>query len=116
MYAACNDERAAVPDYTVVLVTINSEAAAQSVAQVLVQEKLAACVNFFPVQSVYIWQGQLQQDPEWQLIIKTATQNFAALANRLTEIHPYDVPEILALPVQQGAQPYLNWLSAQLQN
>ncbi len=95
----------------VVLVTAGSEEEARAIAQALVQEKLAACVNFTPIQSVYTWQGEIQQDQEWQLLIKTDLARFDQLAARIQALHSYDVPEIIALPIQQGAAAYLSWMT-----
>lgn len=99
--------------FGVVLVTAGTELEARGIAQTLVQENLAACVNFYPVQSVYTWQGKTQQDPEWQLVIKTDLQRFAELAAKIQDIHSYDVPEIIALPIQAGSPPYLEWMATQ---
>lgn len=99
--------------FGIVLVTAATELEARGIAQTLVQAKLAACVNFYPVQSIYTWQGKTQQDPEWQLVIKTDLQRFGELAAKIQEIHSYDVPEIIALPIQAGAPPYLEWMATQ---
>ncbi len=103
------------PQYCFVLTTAASETEAKAIAQTLVQEKLAACVNLFPVQSIYIWQAQLQQEPEWQLLIKTTLACFPTLKDRIAELHSYDLPEIIALPIQLGSEGYLEWLGAQVQ-
>lgn len=99
--------------FGVVLVTAGSEAEAGAIAQTLVAEKLAACVNIFPVQSTYRWQGEVQRDAEWQLFIKTDLQRFAELESRIRALHSYDVPEIIALPIQAGSAPYMAWLAEQ---
>lgn len=93
--------------------TAASEGEAQAIARNLVQDKLAACVNCFPVQSTYIWQDTLQQEQEWQLVIKTNLQRFEALAERVRSLHSYEVPEIIALPILAGLPAYLNWLDTQ---
>ncbi|BAU64710.1 divalent cation tolerance protein [Stanieria sp. NIES-3757] len=100
--------------YCVVLVTAGSEAQAQEIAQVLLSEKLAACVNIFPVNSLYIWQGELNQDQEWQLLIKTNVNQFDLLAQKIKTLHSYEVPEIIALPIINGLQSYLNWIDSNL--
>lgn len=104
----------AMTTFGVVLVTAGSEEEARAIAHALVQERLAACVNFTPIQSVYTWQGEIQQDQEWQLLIKTDLANFDQLAARIQALHSYDVPEIIALPIQQGSAAYLNWISGSL--
>jgi periplasmic divalent cation tolerance protein len=96
----------------VVLVTTPSQEQASAIAQTLVAEKLAACVNLFPIHSIYTWNGELQQEQEWQLIIKTDHAQFPALETLICDRHPYEVPEIIALPIVAGASAYLNWLSS----
>ncbi|WP_347276440.1 divalent-cation tolerance protein CutA [Chroococcidiopsis sp [FACHB-1243]] len=78
----------------------------------LVASKLAACVNIFPIQSVYTWQGKINQEQEWQLLINTDLAQFSNLEAKIRELHSYEVPEIIALPILAGSQPYLNWISA----
>ncbi|NJL35902.1 MAG: divalent-cation tolerance protein CutA [Leptolyngbyaceae cyanobacterium RM2_2_4] len=95
----------------IVLVTADSREEAEAIAQTLVQERLAACVNFMPIRSVYTWQGKVHQEEEWQLVIKTDLNQFAKLEAKIREIHSYEVPEIIALPILVGSQPYLNWIS-----
>jgi periplasmic divalent cation tolerance protein len=97
-------------DYGVVLVTTNSEAEAEKLATALVTEKFAACVSVLPVRSVYTWEGELCKEQEWQLVIKTDLSQFEKLAARVKELHSYDVPEIIALPIVAGSQPYLDWI------
>jgi periplasmic divalent cation tolerance protein len=97
-------------EFCIVLVTAPNETCAKSIARILLTEKLAACVNCFAVVSFYTWENELNQDHEFQLIIKTQNQRFDALAKRLHEIHPYEVPEVLAIPIVTGAPSYLKWL------
>ena len=103
-------------DCAIALVTAGSEAEAEHLATVLVEAGLAACVNLAPVRSIYTWQGQIQSEPEWQLIIKTQRSHFAALETKVRELHSYEVPEILAVPLVAGSAPYLNWLGAALRS
>ncbi|NES94798.1 MAG: divalent-cation tolerance protein CutA [Desertifilum sp. SIO1I2] len=103
------------PQYGIVLVTASSEAEAVAIAQALVEAKLAACVNFTPIHSVYTWQGIVESTPEWQLIIKTDLRLFAALEAKIQQIHSYELPEIIAIPLIAGSQPYLQWISEQTQ-
>ena len=87
------------------------EALALSLAETPVDEGLAACVNLLTgVRSIYVWQGQRQSDAEVLLLIKTAAARFPELAARLRKLHPYDLPEIMAVPIRHGLPDYLNWV------
>jgi periplasmic divalent cation tolerance protein len=99
-------------EYCLVWVSAGSEAEAIAIAQALVQEKLAACVSITPMTSVYSWQSQLCQTQEWQLLIKTKRTCFEVLKQRVTQLHSYEVPEIIATPIEAGSQDYLNWIDA----
>ena len=95
----------------VVLVTAPGEEEALKIARALVEEKLAACANIVKgVRSIYSWKGQVCDDPEVLLIVKTTEQRFGPLKRRIREVHPYEVPEIIALPVLAGGEPYLEWV------
>jgi periplasmic divalent cation tolerance protein len=84
---------------------------AQSLAEALVREGLAACINRLPaVQSTYRWKGEVVTDSEELLLIKTTTARFPALKERLLALHPYELPELIAVPVAQGHEAYLNWV------
>jgi periplasmic divalent cation tolerance protein len=101
-------------DFIVVLVTVGSVADGDRLAQALVEERLAACVNRLPgIQSIYRWEGKLEQSVEELLLIKTRKALFPALEKRVRELHSYAVPEIIALPVVAGSVPYLQWLGDQ---
>ena len=94
-----------------VLSTINDLEDANLVARHLVSEKLAACVNILPkMTSVYHWKGTLEETLEHLIIIKTSEDRVETLMNRLKELHPYDLPEILAVPVESGLPSYLKWV------
>lgn len=96
------------------MTTAGSEAEAETIASALIEERLAACVNVMPVRSVYTWQGKVQHDAEWQLVIKTRADRFDSLSNRVRELHSYDTPELIALPIEQGSADYLAWLNDQV--
>jgi len=101
-------------DFLVVFVTAGSAAEADGLAHVLVEEKLAGCVTRLPsVQSIYRWEGKVEQSVEELLVIKTRKALFAALEKRVRELHSYKVPEIVALPIIAGSEPYMNWLGEQ---
>jgi len=98
-------------DVLAVLCTFPSSDEATSAGRALVEEGLAACANLCPgVTSVYRWQGQVVQDQEVLAIIKTRADLFQAMRARLVALHSYDVPEVIALPVVDGHEPYLDWL------
>lgn len=102
-------------DFIVVYVTAGSADEADRLARSLVDERLAACVNRIKsVQSVYRWQGKVEQSEEELLIIKTSRDRFAALEKRVRELHSYSVPEVIALPVIEGSGAYLKWLNEQV--
>ncbi len=88
--------------------------AAQSMARALVGAKLAACVNILPaVQSIYRWQGAVEEAQEVTLLIKTTQTRFAQLQQAIVAAHPYEVPEVIALPVADGHPPYLHWVETE---
>ncbi len=87
-------------------------ATAERIAETLVNERLAACVNLVPgLMSIYRWQGQIQRDAEWLLIIKTRSAVYPQMEARIRDLHPYEVPEIIALPIQAGSAAYLDWIA-----
>lgn len=101
----------AQPAIVLVLTTIGSDADAPALARTLVEERLAACVNVLPVMtSVYRWKGQVEQDGEQQIVIKTTAERVAALEARLRELHPYELPEFVVLPAGGGSAAYLAWV------
>ena len=97
--------------YGVVLVTAANKIEAEAIASTLVEAKLAACVTLTPIDSIYQWQGKVHQGIEWQLTIKTDLALFSSLSAKIKELHSYEVVEIIALPIVAGSQPYLNWIS-----
>lgn len=100
--------------YGVVLVSASSQHEAEAIANSLVKLGLAACVSFVPIHSIYKWQGEIHQEQEWQLLIKTDLSRFTTLEAKIRELHSYKVPEIIALPIVAGSQPYLNWIAQQV--
>ncbi|HEX4597848.1 MAG TPA: divalent-cation tolerance protein CutA [Burkholderiaceae bacterium] len=97
-----------------VLTNCPDEATASRIRRELVAERLAACVNQFgPVQSTYRWQGSIEEATEITLLIKTTRERYSALEARLRQLHPYSVPEIVAIPVQGGSSEYLAWVDAE---
>jgi len=97
--------------HVLVLTTLPADADAAAFAHTLVTERLAACVNLLaPMESVYRWEGDVQREAERQLIMKTARARVDALWQRVRELHPYDVPEFVVLPIVDGSDAYLRWL------
>ena len=96
-----------------VLCTCGSEEEAMTMAKAVVEGRLAACVNVLPaLRSVYRWEGEVRTDAEHLLLIKSTAERFEALRERIAELHSYENPEIIGLPIVAGAIPYLAWLSA----
>jgi periplasmic divalent cation tolerance protein len=98
----------------VVLVTVPDVDTGLGLARMLVGERLAACVNVLPgVRSIYRWQGEVQEDAEALLVLKTRADRAAALAARVRDLHPYDVPEVIELAAAGGSEAYLDWVIAE---
>ena len=99
----------------VALVTCPTRAAARRIAVRLIERRLAACVNLVPsVESVFRWQGKTQRCRETLLVVKTTAARFASLTRAVLALHPYQVPEIIALPVAAGHAPYLHWVASSI--
>lgn len=97
--------------YNIVFVTVPSLKVAGRIATAIVQGKLAACVNIVPaITSIYKWEGKLYRDKELLLIIKTRKTLFYKLADKIKNLHPYKIPEIIAMPISKGYKPYLDWI------
>ena|SRR5688572_14216785 len=97
-----------------VLTNLPDRAAAERVAELLVGRRLAACVNLLaPCRSVYRWKGAVQHDEEHPVLIKTTSERYAELEQALRAAHPYEVPEIIALPIERGLPAYLEWVAAE---
>jgi|CXWL01.1.fsa_nt_gi periplasmic divalent cation tolerance protein len=104
-------DQPAPPAIVLVLTTLGENADARALAQTLVTERLAACVNVLPLMfSVYRWKGTVESDREQQLVIKTSSERLGALKARLADLHPYEVPELLVVPVLETALSYRAWL------
>jgi periplasmic divalent cation tolerance protein len=95
----------------VALVMTGSEEQAVTIARALVVERLAACVNLVaPVRSIYRWHKKIEDTSEWMLVIKTRASRFVEIERRVRQLHSYEVPEVIAIPVAAGSRPYLDWL------
>jgi periplasmic divalent cation tolerance protein len=103
-----------VTDALVVLVTAPTPERAAEIARALVEERLAACGNVVPgIRSIYRWEGKVQEDAEALLVLKTTRARFDALRDRVLALHPYEVPEVIALPVEAGSARYLAWIAGE---
>ena len=101
-------------DALLVFTTLPSADKAAELAKVVVEERLAACANLLPaIRSIYRWQGKLQDENEVLVLLKTRAEHLERLKLRVLELHPYEVPEVLAVPVEAGYQPYLDWLAGE---
>jgi periplasmic divalent cation tolerance protein len=95
----------------IVYTTVGSEEEAVLIARTVVEEKLAACANIIPsIRSIYRWQGKVEDESESLIFIKTRSDSVEALIARIKELHTYDVPDIIAIPIEKGYQPYLDWV------
>lgn len=98
----------------VVLTNLPDEAGAHSLAGHLLEERLAACVNILaPCRSMYRWRDAIEDDQEWPMLIKTTRERYPALEAAIRDRHPYELPEIVAVPVSMGLQGYLDWVGTE---
>ncbi len=99
----------------VVLSALGAPPDAQKIARTLVEERIAACVNIVPgITSIYRWKGAVEQEGEVLLVIKTMADRVEALKARLVELHPYELPEVVVIPIAGGHAPYLAWIAEQV--
>lgn len=96
-----------------VLTTLSQEADVERIAKHLLEERLAACVQVQPIRSWYRWKGAVANEAEFLLLIKTRAERFPALEERLRQMHPYEVPGIVRVPIEGGFAPYLEWIEAE---
>jgi len=101
-------------EYIHVLVSIDSEERAHALQRLLVEERAAACVQVFgPISSAYWWQGQIEEAQEWLCLAKTCRRAYERLESLIKENHPYETPEIVAIPIVAGKKEYLAWIEAE---
>ena len=101
-------------DAVVVLTTVPTGEAGEAIAQALVEERLAACVNVLaPMTSIYRWRGAVERETEHQVVIKTTVDRVPALRSRLATLHPYELPEFIVLRVADGGEEYLKWIGSE---
>ena len=96
----------------IIFSTFSDAETARTVARTLVEEKLAACANILPqIESIYRWQGKIEENPEVLVLFKTTSEKYPAFEQRLRALHPYEVPEIVALELTAGLPAYLDWIA-----
>jgi len=96
-----------------VLTTLATQADAQALARGMVEQRLAACAQISPIESIYRWQGAVQQEPEWRLLLKTTAARYPALQAALRAGHPYELPAIIALPCSHALPEFADWVQEQ---
>lgn len=106
-----------MPDHQLLLCTCPDDASAEAIAGALVSRRLAACVNIVTgLRSVYVWDDEVQNDAERLLLIKSRADRYGELERTIVDMHPYELPEIIAVPIQMGLAPYLTWIDDTLEN
>jgi periplasmic divalent cation tolerance protein len=102
--------------YNVIIVTASSKNEAEKIAKTLLEERLIACANIIsPVQSLFWWQGKVNEAQEHIILMKTRKDLFSKLSERVKALHSYQIPEIIAIPIVEGFKPYMEWLDNSLQ-
>jgi len=96
--------------YISVMITAGNDDEASMLGRTLVQEKLIACANLYPVNSIYRWKDEIYEEVEVMLLCKTTETNLEKIIARVKELHSYEVPEIIALPILDGSEDYLEWV------
>lgn len=97
-----------------VLTTVASQEQARALAAAMLEQRLAACVQLQPIASLYRWQGQVQQEAEWRVLLKTAASRYSALETALRQAHPYELPAIVAVPVVQALPAFADWVAQEV--
>lgn len=101
--------------YIQVFTTVPKRSDAELIARILMEKKLSACTQIFgPVTSIYKWKGQTKKSKEWMCILKTRKDKYKMLERVVKEIHPYELPEIIAVPIITGSQDYFDWMKGEL--
>ncbi len=96
-----------------VLTTVDSRDQADAIAQALISRRLAACVQISAIDSVYTWDGEVQEDPEFRLLIKTTDERYSQVEAAIRELHTYDLPAVMAFPMTHAYQPFADWVAEQ---
>jgi periplasmic divalent cation tolerance protein len=101
--------------FRLILTTVGSQPEARKIARALVDKKLAACINIIPkIESIYRWQGKVKSAQEWLLVIKTTKARARAVEKAIKELHSYELPECIVIPIEGGSREYLAWLGEQV--
>ena len=101
--------------YCLIYITTRDEAEAREIGRTLLSEKLAACVNIHPIRSLFHWQGEIEEESEAAMLVKTRAELFDAVAKRVREMHSYEVPCVISVPVGKGNPDYLSWINQSTQ-
>ncbi len=96
--------------FRLVYITCGGNEEAERISDALVKEKLAACVNFFPINSVFEWEGEIKQEKEFAMLCKTTQDKIPQLKKRVKEIHSYEIPAILIIEIKEGNEEFLRWV------
>ncbi|MGH8915037.1 MAG: divalent-cation tolerance protein CutA [Acidimicrobiia bacterium] len=99
-------------EHALVLITCGEAAEARLIARSLVERSLAAGAQIIPIESVYVWEGEMVDDHEWLLIVKTRSERFEAIISRVEEMHSYQVPPVVMIDIGAATRPYLDWIDA----
>ena len=103
--------------FIMIITTVNSDSAAKKIAQALIEEKLAACVNIIPsVTSIFRWEGKVSTESELILIAKSKKKLFDEIKDKILSLHPYKLPEIITVPIVDGSKEYLKWVEDELKD
>ena len=100
-------------EFDIVYTTLPKLRKARQLAKVLVKERLVACANIFKIDSVYRWEGELEEAREYGVILKTRAALYPQVESRIKELHPYELPAIVAFPIEEGSEEYLHWVLAE---
>ena len=97
--------------YSVIMTTTNSNENLDQIIKALLDARLAACLQYYPIKSAYVWEDEIQQDDEILLLIKTKSSLFSNIEKIINEVHSYEEPELIMTPIEDGSRGYLNWVN-----